>query len=288
MQKSFHRPQKSWTVHEVLQVCRARFPQASGVLRSVIAHAVQKPFEWSFVHSNTCLDRPLVLNIISWARKVHRGMPVARLLGYKEFFSKKFFINSDTLEPRPETEYVVEAALEALDKRGGSIVLDLGAGSGCIAIIVLLNTKKNLKAILLDKVSGALDCAQKNAYLHGVFERCKFVCCDMDQYTPQEPVDIICSNPPYIDTDVMPHLMDNVKNYDPACALDGGRRGLVFYACIFKNYKRFLKQNGTLIFEIGVNQKADIHSLAEENGWILSDVKKDLQGIERVLMFQKK
>lgn len=285
VQKSYCRPQNIWTVRSVLQAARRCFPSAVSVSRRVVAHVCQATVEWTFMCPEALLDRALVVHIFSCLRRIQQGEPLSRILGKREFFGYDFCITQDTLDPRPETELVVQICLDLLARNVNTTVMDLGTGSGCIALSVLLKSPKT-QAILLDKSQEALLVARHNARAHGVFERCHFVAACMAEYVGK-PVDCICSNPPYIAKEDMSFLPENVIKYDPFCALYGGDKGLLYYRIILERYATMLQKKGYLILELGINQAKPVCALAKNYGWSMVSLHKDSQGIKRVVVFQK-
>ena len=286
MQKNYCKSQKIiWTTRDVLRAARVRFPLAASVSRSIVAHVCQTSVEWTFMQDGAVLDRTCVSTIFSFLRRIHRGEPFSRVVGCKEFFSYNFLITPATLDPRPETEGVVQACLEVLPQGRPVTLMDLGAGSGCIALSIVLQ-RPQAEAILIENNQDALNVARQNAQVHDVTERCSFVLSCMAEYTGGV-VDCICSNPPYIAKGDLSGLPENVIKYDPLCALDGGMQGLDYYRIILKRYPAMLKKDGFLIMELGINQAQPVCALADMFGWDIVRLLEDLQGIKRVLVLKK-
>lgn len=216
-----------------------------------------------------------------------KGMPLYRILGAREFFGIKFLLNEETLEPRDDTEVLVQTGLNFLQNEhpvAESKILDIGTGTGIIAIS-LLSCLPQAKALATDISAKALEIAQKNAKNAALEKRISFIKSDGFEKI-QGTFDLIISNPPYIPTDVIENLEENVKTYDPKPALDGGRDGLDFYRLFAKNCKKHMHKKSLLALEIGKGQENEIQTIFEESDYILKDVIKDLQGINRVLTFQ--
>ena len=212
--------------------------------------------------------------------RVENGEPLAYVIGEWYFYGLTFKLNGDCLIPRPDTEHVVEKAIEIIPKNGRFI--DLCTGSGCIAISVKKH-RADLNGFALDVSNGAIEMAKLNAELNGV--TLEFLHEDVLTYIPQtEPLDAVISNPPYIRTDVLAEL--DVAKTEPIIALDGGEDGLIFYRKIIKTYLPKLKQNGTFIFEIGYNQGEEISALAQTNG-LSCEIFKDYGGTDRVAVLKR-
>ncbi|MBE7033125.1 MAG: peptide chain release factor N(5)-glutamine methyltransferase [Ruminococcaceae bacterium] len=213
-----------------------------------------------------------------YIEKRAEGIPVAYILGEKEFMGLTFHLNSDTLIPRPDTECLVEKVIE---KNGFSApkILDLCTGSGCIGIS-LVHFIKNASCDLTDISEGAMKMAKENAYSNGVSDRCKVFRLDILFDKILKGYDIIVSNPPYIESDVVKTL--EVSRYEPERALDGGFDGLDFYRIIAKKAYNALEKGGILALEIGYNQGESVKALLKD----FSDVQvyKDYGNNDRVII----
>lgn len=188
------------------------------------------------------------------------GMPVAYILGEKEFMGYTFHLNSDTLIPRPDTECLVERIVEKANKNDLKI-LDLCTGSGCIGIS-LTKLIDGAKCDLTDISSGALDMAEENAELNGVKEQTRVFKLDVMKEDFPGGYDIIVSNPPYIESGIIPDL--EVSSFEPKRALDGGEDGLSFYRVIAKKAFNALSQGGMLALEIGYDQGESVKELLKD------------------------
>lgn len=214
------------------------------------------------------------------------GWPVSRLYGEREFWGLKFKLAPETLDPRPDTETIVEIALRRFRDAGPGRVLDLGTGSGCI-LIALLHEWKDCRGLGIDKSHRALETARENARANGVAGRALFSCGSWGESLRQgaEGVkfDLIVSNPPYIPKSDIGNLSKEVQNHDPILALDGGIDGLDSYKIIFFQLSGLLNKGGLGLFEIGFDQDQDVVRLAEESGLSVKDVHPDLAGLKRVV-----
>ncbi|MCP1546925.1 release factor glutamine methyltransferase [Methylorubrum zatmanii] len=211
------------------------------------------------------------------------GEPVARILGAWEFWGLPFALGPETLVPRPDTESVVETALRLLPERPLRLI-DLGTGSGCI-LVALLHERPGALGIGLDRSAAALAVAWRNAAANGVADRAAFLCGSwLDAL--KGPFDLIVSNPPYIATPVIETLEPEVRGHDPRAALDGGADGLDAYRSILADVARrpgLLSAHGALVLEIGYDQGNALTRLAQEAGFEVIGVGRDLAGHDRVV-----
>lgn len=217
-----------------------------------------------------------------------QGWPVAYLVGSKDFFLLRFEVTPAVLIPRPDTETLVQAVLERLKTRPTARVLDLGTGSGCIAIS-LAHQCPGLTVDAVDVSPDALDVARRNAALHGVDSRVRFRLGDLFAPLPTDaPFDLIASNPPYIAPSEIAELAPDVRDHEPRLALDGGPDGLAFYRRIAADAGKFLKPGGDLLLEIGYTQNERVRSLfADRPEWTLGESIKDLDGRWRVIAVRR-
>lgn len=208
------------------------------------------------------------------------GEPLQYIVGECEFMSLGFYAEKGVLIPRSDTETLVETVLEETD--GENIdVLDICTGSGCIGISIA-HYREKAAVTLADISDRALALAQKNIRRNSVADRVRTVKTDVLHECPDSEYDIIVSNPPYIETEVIDTLQTEVKNFEPRLALDGGRDGLAFYRRIIEIAPSLLRANGLMAFEIGYNQGTAVKKMMEKN---FKEVKiiKDLCGNDRVV-----
>lgn len=204
--------------------------------------------------------------------------PLAYIFGETEFYGEKYFVSPDCLIPRADTEIIVEYAIGHLKKN--AFFADLCTGSGCIAISILSH-RPDCKAIACDISRKTLEIAQKNAALNNVTERIDFVQRDiLSEVALVGKFDAVISNPPYIRSDVISTLSEDVKK-EPVIALDGGSDGMIFYRRIISEYSDSLDRDGFFLFETGYDQKEEISLLAKENSFFcecLTDYGKNHRG----------
>ena len=208
-------------------------------------------------------------------RAVH--VPLQHLLGYQDFMGLRFRVNEHVLIPRQDTEILVEEAMRYL--HDGMRILDLCTGSGCI-LLSLLHYSNDCEGIGVDISREALQVAAQNAELLGI--KADFL--ESDLYGKATgKFDLLVSNPPYIERAVIPTLMEEVREYDPYIALDGGEDGLDFYRRIIDGAKDYLKRGGQILLEIGSEQAKAVSELLREAGFKEIDVCRDFAGLDRVV-----
>lgn len=215
------------------------------------------------------------------------GEPVHRIIGMREFYGLPFRLTCETLEPRPDTESLVELVtpfIEKLINQHGSVdVLDMGTGTGAI-IITLLHKFKKMHGIGLDQSADALATARINAAINGVSNR--FAALKSDWLAEVSgKFHLIISNPPYIPRQEIATLSPEVRDYDPVVALDGGIDGLDFYRALAKGGTEFLYEDGMIAVEIGAGQCDDVSAIFEQAGFDLLNTAIDLGGHRRALIF---
>lgn len=238
------------------------------------------------VRENDPVDEIAALRVAELLERRITGESVARIIGFREFYGLPFELNEATLEPRPETELLVELAVGALP--AGGQILDLGTGTGCIPISILAN-QPDATAVAVDLSARALEAARENATNNGVGERIGFL--HGSWFEPlfafpeggKERFDLIVSNPPYITSAVVETLEPEVRDFDPRLALDGGPDGLAPYRVIAREAADWLRPNGWVIVEIGYDQGAAVSALFIEAGYEDVTVHKDLNRLDRVV-----
>jgi release factor glutamine methyltransferase len=211
------------------------------------------------------------------------GEPVSRIIGEREFWGLKFALNEATLDPRPETELLVGDAIVFAEQKRAPRLVDLGTGSGAIAIAILSALPK-AKAIATDISEDALAAAKKNAERHGVANRIEFKQGAWWAAVPHTEVfDLIVSNPPYIASGQIETLQPEVRLFDPKAALDGGWDGLECYRAIASQAARRLNPDGLVLLEIGSNQAETVSRIFSRAGFQRVEVQKDLSGLDRLV-----
>jgi release factor glutamine methyltransferase len=255
---------------------------------SLLGHALGRDRTYLITHGNDRVtDERLDRFRTLIARRAARE-PLQYIVGYQEFFKLQFEVTPDVLIPRPETELLVEATLELADGEQPLSILDVGTGSGCI-VISLLNELENAHAIATDISSNALDIARRNAQRHNVNDRVTFIQADsLSQLNQPAAFSLIVSNPPYIPIGDIATLQREVREYEPLTALVSGADGLDHIRALLRGTPQLLHHDGYFIFEIGFGQSDTIEQLVDHSIWHLIEVRKDLQGIPRTVVLQKR
>tara|TARA_B100001564_G_C20610219_1_gene657247 strand:- start:486 stop:1328 length:843 start_codon:yes stop_codon:yes gene_type:complete len=207
--------------------------------------------------------------------------PIAYILQNKEFWSKNFIVSPYTLIPRPETELLVEKIVEIFKKRS-LFILDVGTGTGCI-LLSLISELKNSKGIGIDISKKAIEIAKKNQKTLDLSDNTKFYCrsvMEMNNYK----FDLIVSNPPYIRTRDLRNLVDDVKNFEPKLALDGGNDGLDVMRKVIYKSSNILKINGTLALEIGFGQFKQVSKILKKHNFKIRYLIKDYRDNVRCIL----
>ena len=247
----------------------------------LLAHALGIERIELYINKSMVLDEKKVTLFNSFIKQRADGCPVAYITGIKEFWSIPMKVTKDALIPRPETELVVERALEIIgDKTRRLDILDLGTGSGCIAT-ALAKELPNASFVLTDVSEEALSVARMN--IEFAKDRAKIYCGSLFDPVAQK-FDIIVSNPPYIPTGHRGLLCREITEHEPEVSLYGGKSGLDFIAKIIEDALLYLNPNGYLIMEMGLGQADKLRTIAEEcGGYSEVIISKDLAGIERAI-----
>ena len=210
-------------------------------------------------------------------------IPLQHLLGEVDFHGLRLQVDGRALVPRPETELLAEAAIEILGKEAASSVLDIGTGSGCLAIsIAVACSTAHIDA--LDISADALVLARENAIRHQVADRILCFKGDGREPLPAGPYHVIVSNPPYIPTGDLGGLQPEVRDHDPRLALDGGPDGLEFYRALAVNSAASLRPGGRLLLEVGDHQATAVGELFTDCRWRIEQILEDLAGISRIVI----
>ncbi len=210
--------------------------------------------------------------------------PLQYILGEWEFWGRDFSVGEGVLIPRADTETLIETTLPLVANIQNPKILDLCSGSGCIAITLALEVE-NSEVLAVELSNKAYRYLTTNIERNKAFNVMPILC-DACKYEPPHPLDLIVSNPPYIKTDVLATLQDEVQ-FEPSMALDGSKDGLLFYRTFIERYKNHLKSSGYFAFEIGFDQANDVVGLLKQAGFLNIKVIKDLSGCDRVVVAKK-
>jgi release factor glutamine methyltransferase len=284
-------PQRAMKIAEALTEASAAL-RAAGIdearpdARALLAHTLARDHAFLIAHSADELEPSAVALFRERVARRAAGEPVQYITGRQEFYGLDFEVNPAVLIPRPETELLVEVALELLRERDAPpLVCDVGTGSGCIPV-ALLHERGDARACGLDISPAALAVAARNAARHAVAERLTLHvsdCFDALEGARPQTFDLITSNPPYIAESELPHLPREVREHEPLVALTPGGDGLSVIRRLVAEAPRFLGAGGHLLFEIGYDQHEAVANLVAGNVWTLLDIHRDLQGIPRIV-----
>lgn len=250
---------------------------------NVVAAALSTKKEAVLLNLDLEVDEKTYLNIEGFLTEREKGRPFAYLIKNKEFFSEEFFVDEKVLIPRPETELLVEEAL-TLITRNNTIndLLDMGTGSGAIGLVLAKKTRK--RVVCVDISLEALQVAKRNGESLGVLELTRFVCSDLFRGIRGSKFDMILANLPYVCSEEIGYLMDDVKNYEPRMALDGGVGGTQIYERFIEELPKYLKDTGYVACEIGGHKQAiKLREMFKAIG-LTATIKRDLSGHERVII----
>ena len=252
-------------------------------LRILLKHASKKNDE--IILSNLNVDNIDIVKFKSYLQKRINRQPIAKIIKNKPFWKNDFYVNNFVLDPRPETELIIEEALSIYKNKNLKLkILDIGTGSGCIAIS-LAKEFKNAFITAIDISKEALEVAEKNLKIHNCNNNVLLKMVDFKNINTK--FDLIVSNPPYLTNNQFHNADPEVKNFEPKLALIGGDDGLKFYREYSNNLQNLMHKYSNFICEIGINQREDCEEIFKNSGLYINKIVKDLQGIERILSFSK-
>jgi len=209
--------------------------------------------------------------------------PVSRILGYRHFWKDRFTVTPATLDPRPDSETLIEAVIAHVDKNAACTILDLGTGTGCLALS-LLREFPHATSTGIDLSAEAVQAAERNARDLGLSRRAQFIATDWGAFRTETPFDVVISNPPYIAPAEAAGLAPDVRLYDPPAALFAGADGLEAYRTIVPALPRLLKPDGLIFFEIGQGQKDAVSGVLADGGIHVLRIVPDLAGRDRCIV----
>ncbi len=264
---------------------KANIEDAKVKVQILLMHIINKPKQYLIINKNEIIEEALLKQYKQGIEKLKQNIPVQYITNTQEFMGLKFYVDENVLIPRFDTEILVEEVIKICKDTPNLKVLDVCTGSGAIAICLqkLLN---NSTVYAIDISQKALNVAKKNNQTNKT--KVSFIQSNMFENIGGNEFDIIVSNPPYIETNTIKQLSDDVKK-EPALALDGGADGLKFYKILADQAHKYLKINGLLAMEIGYNQKESVMQILEETqNYKEIYCKKDLNGNNRIIICKKK
>tara|TARA_Y100000768_G_C23863193_1_gene626727 strand:- start:91 stop:927 length:837 start_codon:yes stop_codon:yes gene_type:complete len=211
------------------------------------------------------------------------GEPISKIFKKRDFYKSTFVISNDVLDPRPETELIVEIANNHINKNEVKNILDLGTGSGCI-LLSILKENKMINGLGIDLSKEAISIAKRNSKKLHLETQSNFLVSNW-MSSVNYKYDLVVSNPPYIASGDIKKLSKSVKIYDPILSLDGGEDGLNSYRLIASDLKRIISKNALIIIEIGYNQPLQVIEIFKKNDFRLLKKYNDINGLDRVLTF---
>jgi len=276
------------TIGEALQdaarrLGAAKIESARLDARVLLAQAMNLRPEDVFGREERFVSADAVARFHSMISQRENRVPVSRILGRREFWSLEFELGPDTLDPRPDSETLVDAALQTHPNPEDAFrLLDLGTGTGCL-LLAILSERPSATGLGVDAVEGCIEVARRNADRLAFADRAKFQLGDWGVGLEQQ-FDLIVSNPPYIADHEIAKLEPEVSRHDPRRALTGGTDGLDAYQALATDLPRLLAPGGIAILEIGYNQAGDVTEILRRAGLSVSSIKTDLAGQDRCLI----
>jgi len=254
---------------------------------SLVMHSLGGNRTFVITHPEYLLSQQQLEDFRDFLARRAAHEPLQYIIGHQEFFKLRFEVTPDVLIPRPETELVVEAALDVVNRGQPLNLLDVGTGSGCI-VVSLLYELKEAQGVAVDISAAALRIAEKNAQLHNVSDRLTLV--QGDGLTPVcgQTFSLIVSNPPYVPAGEIDTLQPEVREHEPLTALISGSDGLDHIRALLRDAARALHSTGYFVFEIGFGQRDAVEQLVARAIWDLVEVRNDLQGIPRTFVLRKR
>ena len=282
-----------WTIAEILKEAASELdgagvPEARREAGSLLSFILGKDRTFLISHAEDETDENSFVRFREFVERRAAGEPLQYIIGVQDFYGREFQVTPDVLIPRPETELLVEAALQEAGDTA-PFICDVGTGSGCIAVTLLCELV-NARAVAIDKSPAALEVAKLNAQKHSVAERAIFVVSDCFNSLDSQDYefDLIVSNPPYVAEAALEGLQREVRDHEPLVALSPGGDGLSVIRRLIDEGPAFIKPNGHLLMEIGFDQGETVERLVKDSDWSLREIRPDLQGIPRIVVLQKR
>jgi release factor glutamine methyltransferase len=276
----------------VRRLAEARVDEARRTAGVLLGNLLGVDHAYLIARSDDEIDDAGYQSYLALIERRAAGEPLQYITGHQEFYGLDFLVTPDVLIPRPETEFLVERVIRlARELREDSpLIVDVGTGSGCVAVTVARKVPQ-ARLIATDVSSAAIDVARRNAERNSVADRIEFLFGDLlaplAERGLEDAVDILASNPPYVDEGKPELIQREVRDWEPRQALFGGPDGLDFYRRLISDGHGYVKPGRHLVFEIGFSQLESIKGLIEKSRWKLVDVTRDLQGIPRTLTLQR-
>lgn len=284
-----------WTINSLL-TWTVNYFKSKGISSArldaevLLAHVLGQKRIYLYVHFDEPMEKTELAKFREYVAKRAKHIPVAQIIGQREFMRLDFKVTKDTLIPRPDTEILVENVItkvkEKFKDKNSYDIVDIGTGSGAI-ILSLLNFLEKANGFTVDISPKAIEVAKENAQNLQVLDRCKFFVGDLFTPLVNKTFDVIVSNPPYIPKDDIESLEIDVKDYEPLSALTDNGDGLSFYKRLFSQGQKHLNDKGLIAVEVGIHQAEVVKEMAKNHNWKNIEIIKDYAGIDRVVLAWK-
>ena len=276
----------SLAINEGFKILKSKFiPNPLLDAEILMAKTINKDRNYTLLNSSNEINKNDLNIFYKLIEKRSLGNPVAYLTKKRHFWNSEFFLSSETLIPRPDTELIVENVLKLTKQKNYLNVLDIGIGSGCI-LLSILKERDNFCGTGIDISKNCLNISKINAINLKVSSRLKLYKSDIDKFYLGK-YDLIVSNPPYIKTNKIKYLERDVFKFEPRLALDGGLDGLSEIRKVVKKSSELIKKNGKFFLEIGFDQKNEVIKILKKEGFYINSTKKDLAGNDRCIISTK-
>lgn len=265
------------------QLAGAGIDRARAEARLLVGHALGLSLEAVLARDSETADGAAQAAISGLLARRLRREPMAQILGWREFYGRRFAVGRDVLTPRPDSETLIEAVLARLPDRDGQLrLLELGVGSGCL-LLTLLAELPQAAGLGIDISPAALETAKSNARMLGLADRVELYPGDWSESVSGR-FDVLIANPPYIASGEIAGLEPEVAQYEPRLALDGGPDGLAFYRRLAGDLDRLVEADGIVALEVGAGQATAVAALLTAAGFGAVSRHRDLAGIERCVI----
>ena len=251
----------------------------------LMAKVIDKDRKYILLNSNRYIDTKDLNSFKELIKKRSLGKPIAYLTNKKFFWDTEFAVSHDTLIPRPDTELIVEKALELTAQKKIINILEIGIGSGCV-LLSILKERKDFYGVGIDISKNCLNISKLNAIKLKVSSKLKLYKSNVDKFSLGK-YDLIISNPPYIKDSNLKYLEKDVVNFEPKLALNGGQDGLSEIRKVIKKTSELIKKNGKFVLEIGFDQKNIVINLLKKEGFYINSINKDLAKNDRCIVCSK-
>ena len=251
----------------------------------LMSEVIKKDRKFIILNLDKKLEKKSLSFFRNLIRKRSKGDPIAYITGKKEFWNSEFHVEKNVLIPRPDTEILVEEALNFSAYKNKLKILDIGVGSGCV-LLSILKEKRNFHGVGIDISKKCLDISKINSFKLGLKDRVKFYKSDIDNFSYGK-YDLIISNPPYISQFDLKYLDKDVAHFEPKIALSGGLDGLSEIRKVIKKSSELIKKNGKLILEIGFDQKDKVKRILNNKGFFINKIRRDFGNNDRCIVSTK-